>query len=1507
MRLALLILCFLLPTAAHADPVTAAVAAFAAWAGTTAVVVYLTATAIALSIGTAVYGTAQARKAERQARDASYAAMRDRMVNRIATEAPHRFIYGRAKVGASIVAMFTSGDKDQYRHLVCVHANHECDGIEAVYVNNVLVAGINANGDATAGRYSVNSNSGVEEESKTGPSFTLAYQPLASSVHAYSGSGATITPVTVTSVSGFNVTVAYTGPVTVVYDRSVGRLFSDAIAAALIPSTTPLVRVKTHLGGASDPVDAYLNSVLPAKWPATAVLRGMCYTVVTLDLNNPEFQNGQVPIHAIIRGKKLYDPRTGLTAWSQNPVLAIRDYLTSPLCDVPAADLPAAQFITAANVCDEVIDGAPRYTLNGDITSDQGQANILEKMAQSMAGGIVSTTWDIFAGKYIAPVLALDQSDIVGSTKITPGPSDSVIYNGVKGQYISAENNYVLTDFKPYQNAAYRAYDASDLYTNIDFPFSDSLQRVTNLARIFTEDMRNGFTLSAEFSLKAWPIKVGQRVTFTSAFLGQTAKVYRVTDKSFSPSSAVQLTLKEDDASIWDFADAVTVDSTPNTNLPDPFAIEPLASLTLSAGEATLLRQSDGTTIPRMLVTWPLAPTLAVQDNGQIEIEWRAIGSTVWSKTSIPGSATQAYLSPITPGWAYVVRACCANPYIGTKSNWISAQYQVIVYSAQPVVYMWSASQPATPTGTSSYTWGSGAYAAPSGWSLTVPAAPGGNQSLWEARALVTDISNSGSTLFYWAIASVGAVGYSPAPVYSNARVYAYQRSASAPSGTPGDVTVTFASNSITAPAALANGWVRDIPTTNGNPLYVTAISGAGTGATVNLLSSGWSGAAVLATDGPGGTGTNGTNGLNSATITIYQRSASATALTLPSAATTYTFATGVVAGLDNGWVQGVPAADATKPFLQVSLATAVSASATDTVLASEWSATQVLVQDGTTGGLLSDDPYILNAPGAWTVPSGITVLTGTTATGAVCSNHFDAANYSTSADCVVLSRRAFPIDPTRTYDLSANIYVGAGNNRNMYVLVNFYDASGSPIASNGWGGTYSGYVYGSAPPFTGGFARYGGLFGVGGPSRPIPSNARTAKIGVWFQYSGGGSSSVEQAAQDIRLRDVTEAAAAQAAADTANAAIANIASDNVLSAGEKPEVALKWNAIYAEATGFIAQADAMSVSRTAYAAAYDALVAYLNPIPYTTYTTDTVIVGSTFRTKFGDYYNAKAALLVALHDKNRAAASAAQADATSANAAIANISDDNVLSKGEKPEVTLKWNAIYAEASGLIAQADALTVSRTAYAAAYDALVAYLNPIPYTTYTTDTAIVGSTFRTKFGDYYAAKQALINAMAAKSATLSTWDGTSGPNKPADNATVGAPAGTYVGSTPATTVEANAANALANAATANANLAPVIAAYTIAGLSGVTNSGANGVARTFSKTASLTGGVAPFTYLWTETTGAGVTISNTSTATCTVRAQGFNEIQAGTLNVIATDSNGRSVSTSCNFSMTFGTP
>lgn len=125
------------------------------------------------------------------------------------------------------------------------------------------------------------------------------------------------------------------------------------------------------------------------------------------------------------------------------------------------------------------------------------------------------------------------------------------------------------------------------------------------------------------------------------------------------------------------------------------------------------------------------------------------------------------------------------------------------------------------------------------------------------------------------------------------------------------------------------------------------------------------------------------------------------------------------------------------------------------------------------------------------------------------------------------------------------------------------------------------------------------------------------------------------------------------------------------------------------------------------------------------------------------------------------AAVAAAQAAADTANTAIANITSDNVLSKGEKSEVIRQWNTIYAErsgAGGIASKADELGVSRVDYDAAYTELSNYLVSVNYADTTADTPIDGPTFRLKFTNYYSEKQKIINVMTAKAATLANDDG-----------------------------------------------------------------------------------------------------------------------------------------------------
>lgn len=138
--------------------------------------------------------------------------------------------------------------------------------------------------------------------------------------------------------------------------------------------------------------------------------------------------------------------------------------------------------------------------------------------------------------------------------------------------------------------------------------------------------------------------------------------------------------------------------------------------------------------------------------------------------------------------------------------------------------------------------------------------------------------------------------------------------------------------------------------------------------------------------------------------------------------------------------------------------------------------------------------------------------------------------------------------------------------------------------------------------------------------------------------------------------------------------------------------------------------------------------------------------------------------------------ASAAIIAATAANTALARIASDSWLSAGEKPDVVRERDAIVAEYGAMLTRATAMSITGelTATTTAYNALNTYLNALSpaYTDYGSDTVIVGSTFKTKFTDYYSAMAALRAKFTEVAAGTAVWTYVTGPGKPEDGATLG---------------------------------------------------------------------------------------------------------------------------------------
>jgi CRISPR/Cas system-associated endoribonuclease Cas2 len=135
------------------------------------------------------------------------------------------------------------------------------------------------------------------------------------------------------------------------------------------------------------------------------------------------------------------------------------------------------------------------------------------------------------------------------------------------------------------------------------------------------------------------------------------------------------------------------------------------------------------------------------------------------------------------------------------------------------------------------------------------------------------------------------------------------------------------------------------------------------------------------------------------------------------------------------------------------------------------------------------------------------------------------------------------------------------------------------------------------------------------------------------------------------KIASVRESNAKTYTDTTANAKLAEIAADDKLTPIEKSSTKLEWDVIVSEKTTIESQATTYGIAteKTTYTAAYNTLNTYITPL-LTNLAVTSDIVGSTFRTNFKNYYDAKTKLLKVISDAAKSLADNAYDYAVSPN-----------------------------------------------------------------------------------------------------------------------------------------------------------------------------------------------------------------------------------------------------------------
>lgn len=468
-----------------------------------------------------------------------------------------------------------------------------------------------------------------------------------------------------------------------------------APSAGTTPDYSANAKIAAYMG--LDDQVAHPELVSRTSFTSNHRLRGIAYVYARLTFDADIFASGVPNIQAIVKGKKLFDPRSSTTAWSDNPALAIRDYLTDTRYGLGATadEIDDTSFIEAANVCDETVtinpENAPvvginyekRYTINGVIDTSKAPKAILEDLLTSCSGRLVYSNgkYKLLAGEFRTAVKELDEDDLRGGIMIQTKNSGQDQFNAVKGIFVSPGDNYQPADFPSITSSTFEAEDNNQQqWLDITLPFTTSVSTAQRIAKIALYRTREQLTLQLACKLTAFELDVGDTVQITNTRLGFDQKTFEVVSWNYAFGEGgdilgVDLVVREISALAYEFDPDTdeTQFTTNNTNLPNAADV-PTPGVTVSDILRTLNEEAISVLLVDVTGGSAFTSTFEVQAKKSTDTEWVNLGRAAGNRFE---------LLNVEDGAVYQVRARAVTTF-GFRSAFSSSSHQVVGKTAPP-------------------------------------------------------------------------------------------------------------------------------------------------------------------------------------------------------------------------------------------------------------------------------------------------------------------------------------------------------------------------------------------------------------------------------------------------------------------------------------------------------------------------------------------------------------------------------------------------------------------------------------------------------------------------------------------------------------------------------------------------------------------------------------------------------------------------------------------------------
>ncbi len=453
-----------------------------------------------------------------------------------------------------------------------------------------------------------------------------------------------------------------------------------------------LIRVEPFYGTDSQTSSDLLSTL--SSWGSNHRLRGLCYLALRFKWNQDAF-TGIPKVQAKIQGKKVVFYNSGLAAqtaaYKTNPAWCLLDYLTNARYGkgIAVSEIDLQSFYDASVVCETQVtpySGASDINIFDTNTVIDTSQKIIDNVRELLKGcrGYLPYT----SGKYKLIIettgsasITLTEDDIIGGYNLSI-PTKNERYNRVIVGFVNPARNFQVDEvqFPPINDSGLSSADQHATMKTADggfllegrfsFKTLTSPYQAEEMAEVILRRSREAITLGLNVSFDAYDLAIGDIVNITHSSLGFSAKAFRVMGITFNEDFTIGLSLVEYQASHYTWATKAQVSSTPSTNLPNPFTIQPPASVTLTD---QLIEYNDGTVIVALDVAVGASPDSFI-DFYQVEYKLSTDSNFI---IYAQGSGLNHRVLNVIDQSTYDVRVKAVNT-LGVSSTYVTAQRKII-------------------------------------------------------------------------------------------------------------------------------------------------------------------------------------------------------------------------------------------------------------------------------------------------------------------------------------------------------------------------------------------------------------------------------------------------------------------------------------------------------------------------------------------------------------------------------------------------------------------------------------------------------------------------------------------------------------------------------------------------------------------------------------------------------------------------------------------------------------